>query len=110
MKLLEVNIPLLTTLVGRLVSSCFVSVRAGQVYSSVAYGAPGFDFPLLSLSAMAMGHVRVLALDLCPLFPGAEYSAKYASANAKLKAIRDKYPGMGQVRCCCCCCCCRCRC
>eukprot|EP00752_Nemacystus_decipiens_P010921 g9705.t1 len=80
----------------RKVRMSYLDTPGMQVYSSVAYSAPGFDFPLLSLSAMAMGHVRVLALDLCPLFPDAEYAAKYASANAKLKAIRDKYPAMGE--------------
>eukprot|EP00903_Cladosiphon_okamuranus_P010481 g9916.t1 len=80
----------------RKVRMSYLDVPDMQVYSSVAYSAPGFDFPLLSLSAMAMGHVRVLALDLCPLFPGAQYAAKYASANAKLRAIRDKYPEMRQ--------------
>ncbi|CAN0016817.1 unnamed protein product [Ectocarpus sp. 6 AP-2014] len=67
-----------------------------QVYSTVAYSAPGHDFPLLGLSAMAMGSVRVLALDLQPLFPGEDYAAKYADANDKLKAIRNKYPQLGE--------------
>lgn len=68
-----------------------------QVYSSVAYSTGGHDFPLLGVSAMAMGRVRVLALDLQPLFSGLEYAAKYADANAKMKAIKEKYPQMGQV-------------
>ncbi|CAM9091870.1 unnamed protein product, partial [Pylaiella littoralis] len=83
----------------RKVRMSYVDSPGMQVFSSVAYGAPNHDFPLLSISAMAMGaNVRVLALDLQPLFPGEDYAAKYASTNAKLKAIRDKYPQMNQVR------------
>lgn len=63
----------------------------------MAYSTGGHDFPLLGVSAMAMGRVRVLALDLQPLFPGAEYATKYSSAYARMKKIREKYPVLGQV-------------
>lgn len=67
------------------------------MFSSIAYGASGYDFPLLGVSAMSMGRVRVLALDLQPLFVGNVYAAKYAEAYAAMKDIRDRYPQMGQV-------------
>lgn len=75
--------------------SC-ISIRS-QVFSSIAYGASGYDFPLLGVSAMSMGRVRVLAIDLQPLFVGDAYAAKYAEAYAAMKDIRDRYPQMGQV-------------
>lgn len=83
----------------RKVRMSYVDSPGMQVFSSVAYSAAKHDLPLLSISAMAMGqNVRVLALDLQPLFPDAQYAARYASTNAKLKTIRDKYPEMNQVR------------
>lgn len=45
---------------------------------------------------MSMGRVRVLAMDLQPLFTGPEYTAKYAQYWERLAAVRAKYPRLGQ--------------
>lgn len=76
---------------------CFVlSLCFNQVFSSVAYSTGGYDFPLLGVSAMAMGRVRVLALDLQPLFTGSVYAAKYARYAERMAAVLEKYPQLGQ--------------
>ncbi|CAN0210700.1 unnamed protein product [Ascophyllum nodosum] len=67
-----------------------------QVFTSIAYGSKGHDFPLLGVSTMAMGRARFVALDLQPLFAGDAYTAKYSEVYSRMKAIRNKYPQMGQ--------------
>ena len=74
-----------------------IGCRFFQVFTSIAYGSKGHDFPLLGVSTMAMGRARFVALDLQPLFAGDAYTAKYSEVYSRMKAIRNKYPQMGQV-------------
>eukprot|EP00904_Undaria_pinnatifida_P008826 jgi/Undpi1/5073/HiC_scaffold_19.g08425.m1 len=80
----------------RKVRLSYLDTPGMQVYSTISYGSPSQDFPLLGVSAMAMPRTRVLAFDLQPLFSGAEYAEKYAETYAKLRAIRDRHPRLNE--------------
>ncbi|CAM9623656.1 unnamed protein product, partial [Discosporangium mesarthrocarpum] len=80
----------------RLLRLSYLDTPGMQVFSSLVYGRGGNDFPILGVSAMAMGKVRVLAMDMQPLFEGPEYAEKYRGAANRMAELRAQHPQMGQ--------------
>lgn len=68
--------------------------ESAQIFNCVMYPNYQYDLPLLGVDLLSFGHVKNLTvLDFQPLFPEADYEARYIRP---LATLRDRYPELTQ--------------